>query len=110
MKYVVAFLLLFAPLAAYAQTAPLQVNPNKCQQGAVPVRAGTGWFCSSALTSGVQLPAVTTYSALPTCNSGREGLMQPISDSNSTTFNATISGGSTNHVIAYCNGTNYKVH
>jgi hypothetical protein len=45
-----------------------------------------------------------------TCNSGNEGLLASVSDANSTTFNATLVGGGSNHVLAYCNGTAFTVH
>lgn len=50
------------------------------------------------------------FSSLPTCNAGAEGTIRPITDSSSAVFNATITGGGANHVIAYCNGTNWTVH
>jgi hypothetical protein len=45
-----------------------------------------------------------------TCNSGNEGLLASVSDANSATFNATLVGGGSNHVMAYCNGTAFTVH
>lgn len=62
------------------------------------------------LTSGSITVVPTTYTMLPTCNSSSEGLLWPIKDSTSATFNATISGSGSNHIIAYCNGSNYVVH
>jgi hypothetical protein len=35
--------------------------------------------------------------------------MQPVSDSTSTSWGATITGGGANHVLAYCDGTNWTV-
>jgi hypothetical protein len=52
----------------------------------------------------------TTFSGLPTCVSGLEGSFRPISDSTTVVFNATITGGGANHIVAYCNGTNWTVH
>lgn len=57
--------------------------------------------------------APLTYSALTalvTCDSTVEGVVASVSDSGSATFNALLSGGGSNHVMAYCNGTNWTVH
>lgn len=52
---------------------------------------------------------VNVFSALPTCNSGNEGTWGPVTDSSTATWGATITGGSTNHVLAYCDGSNWTV-
>lgn len=49
------------------------------------------------------------FSALPTCNAGAEGTMRAVTDSTTATWGATIAGSSTNHVLAYCDGTNWTV-
>lgn len=43
-----------------------------------------------------------------TCNAGLEGTMRVITDSSTTTWGANIAAGA-NHVLAYCNGTNWTV-
>jgi hypothetical protein len=53
--------------------------------------------------------APVTVANLPTCNSTTEGSTLPVSDSNSTTFHATLAGGGNSHVRAYCDGTNWVV-
>ena len=50
----------------------------------------------------------TNFSTLPSC-SGNEGMVRPVSDSNTVTWGANIAGSSTNHVLAYCDGTNWTV-
>jgi hypothetical protein len=51
-----------------------------------------------------------TFSSLPTCNSGEEGTQHPVTDAPTSTIGATISTGSgSNHVLAYCDGTNWTV-
>lgn len=50
-----------------------------------------------------------TFANLPACNASNEGATQGVSDGNSTTFHATLAGGSSSHVRAYCNGTNWVV-
>lgn len=52
---------------------------------------------------------VTGFSSLPVCNAGAEGSIRSINDSNTGTWGATIAGGGSNHVLAYCNGTNWTV-
>lgn len=52
---------------------------------------------------------VGVFANLTTCAAGLEGAVAPISDSNTVTWGAAISGGSTNHVLAYCNGTSWTV-
>ena len=49
------------------------------------------------------------FGSLPTCAAGTEGTIMPVTDSNTITWGATIAGSSTNHVLAYCDGTNWTV-
>lgn len=49
-------------------------------------------------------------STLPTCAAGSEGAIAAINDANSTTYLAAISPAGSSHVIAYCDGTSWKVH
>jgi hypothetical protein len=49
------------------------------------------------------------FSALPTCNSGNEGEQGAVTDSMTNTWGATITGSGTDHVLAYCDGTNWTV-
>lgn len=72
----------------------LQLNPS----------GGAVSFGGSAIAK------VGAASALPTCNSGAEGSTRGVTDSNTSTWGATVAGGSTNHVLAYCNGTNWTVY
>lgn len=48
-------------------------------------------------------------SQLPTCDSNSEGSLIAVKDSATTTWGATVTGGSSSHVGAYCNGTNWTV-
>lgn len=61
-------------------------------------------------------PAVThtpsTYAnltALITCASGTEGTTAAVTDSTTNTWGATVAGGGTLHVFAYCDGTSWTV-
>lgn len=49
------------------------------------------------------------FAALPACATGLEGTKRSISDSTTVTWGATITGGSSSHVLAYCDGTNWTV-
>jgi hypothetical protein len=49
------------------------------------------------------------FSALPACTSGTEGTQAPVTDSTAATWGATITGGGTNHILAYCDGTAWTV-
>ncbi len=60
-------------------------------------------------TTGFQSTAVA-FSALPSCVAGLEGTMAAVTDSTTITFGATITGSGSNHVLAYCDGTNWTVH
>lgn len=52
---------------------------------------------------------IPAFSALTACASGLEGAVVPVSDSSTATWGATITGSGSNHVLAYCNGTNWTV-
>jgi hypothetical protein len=51
----------------------------------------------------------SVFSAIGTCNAGNEGARAAVTDSTVNTWGTAIAGGSTNHVLAYCNGTNWTV-
>ena len=51
----------------------------------------------------------TTFSSLASCSSSLEGAMRAVTDSTTSTWGATITGGGANHVLAYCDGTNWTV-
>lgn len=56
----------------------------------------------------IQSTAVA-FANLPACASGLEGTMRAVTDSATATWGATITGSSTNHVLAYCDGTAWTV-
>jgi hypothetical protein len=51
----------------------------------------------------------TVFASIGTCNSGNEGTTAAVIDSTTNTWGATITGTGGNHVLAYCNGTNWTV-
>jgi hypothetical protein len=66
---------------------------------------GAGNF---SLTS-VKITGGGAFATLPTCTSGIEGTLSHVTDSTTNTWGATITGGSTNHVLAYCDGSAWTV-
>lgn len=98
--------------------------PTGFSQAATPSRVSNDctkqtfyWDGSAAvaLTPGVSTgtsinsPAIA-FASISICNSASEGTLQAVSDANTATWGATITAGSsTNHVLAYCNGTNWTV-
>jgi hypothetical protein len=52
----------------------------------------------------------STADALPPCGSNSEGWEYAVTDSSSAIFNAAFTGGGSNHIIGYCNGTQWVVH
>lgn len=60
--------------------------------------------------SGLAGTTAVAFAALPTCAAGLEGLMRGVTDSDTATWGATVVHTSgTNHVLAYCDGTNWTV-
>ncbi|KVK86206.1 hypothetical protein WS90_08010 [Burkholderia cepacia] len=66
---------------------------------------------SGATTLGapVVLP-MYTVAGLPACTSGNKGAMAAVSDATSPAYNATLTGGGSVSVPAYCNGSNWTAH
>lgn len=62
------------------------------------------------LWQGISRLLPETFASLPTCASGFEGTMAAVHDANTATWGATITaGGSTNQVMALCDGANWTV-
>lgn len=55
------------------------------------------------------LPASFAFADLPTCNGGAEGSLRPVNNSNTAVWGATVSGTGANHILAYCDGSNWTV-
>lgn len=49
------------------------------------------------------------FASLAACSGALEGTLKPVSDSTTATWGATITGSGSNHVLAYCDGTNWTV-
>jgi hypothetical protein len=66
------------------------------------------WVITAPSGAGVRSPAraVSTY---PACSSSTEGMQATITDSTTNTWGATITGSGSDHVLGYCDGTNWTV-
>jgi hypothetical protein len=65
---------------------------------------------SSAKTFAVPVRIVSVvFSSLPPCAPGTEGMQAAVKDSTTDTWGATVTGGGPNHVLAYCDGSNWTV-
>lgn len=63
----------------------------------------------AALTALTFRTPVRMFSALVACNSSTEGMTAAVSDSIPNTWGAVVIGGGSNHVLAYCDGTDWTV-
>lgn len=66
----------------------------------------------TALTAGnvyIQLRHGLSFANLPAASAAFEGSLASIIDSTTAIWGATITGGGSNHVLAYCDGTNWTV-
>lgn len=81
--------------------------------GAEAVRISTTGGVSVGVTtnpgSGVLQLKKQAFSSLTACSSTLEGSLAAVNDSSTATWGATITGSSTNHVLAYCDGSNWTV-
>lgn len=79
--------------------------------GIIGVGTGDGGGTGGKLIASQLSTNGTIYSAagtpLPTCNAGNEGDRASVSDETTTVFNATYVSGGANHMMEYCNGTNW---
>ena len=63
---------------------------------------------SKVITNSLKV-GTSMFSSLATCASGIEGSLQAVTDSTTNAWGATITGSGANHVLAYCDGTNWTV-
>jgi len=68
---------------------------------------GVNWI-TRLTASGPQSKAVT-FATLAACASALEGTMRAVTDSTTAVWGATITGGGTNHVLAYCDSSAWTV-
>lgn len=100
--------LIAAVIAVLCASGPAQPQGYQCRTS--PVGASTAYCASEAFVTasrGTLAPQV--FSSLATCNSGEESTIADVTDSTTAIYGETITGGGGNHVLAYCNGTNWTV-
>lgn len=68
-----------------------------------------GTVLSGISALGLPYTVSQNFSGLPTCSSGTEGTTVAVKDSTTNTWGATITGSGSDHVQAYCDGTNWTV-
>lgn len=86
----------------------IPVIPNNNCNSWMDGNSGNVLFAGTTVFSLLITPQ--NFSVLPACSSALEGTTRPVKDSSTATFNATVTGGGTNHIVAYCNGTNWVAH
>lgn len=83
-------------------TATLDSSGNLSTPGGATF--GAGGSDPGQITLGPSL-----VSALPTCNSGREGQRRSVTDATATTFFSVVAGSGSNHVPVVCDGTSWRI-
>jgi hypothetical protein len=78
------------------------------QNGNLQLQSSVGSAVYVKNTGMLQLPA-NAFSTYTACGAGLEGSQASITDSTTSTWGATITGGGANHVMGYCDGTNWTV-
>jgi hypothetical protein len=91
-------------------TNAAQTDFSRLQLGGTTSAFGALKRFGNALAHRAADDTVPTFSTLTACSSSGEGALSPLSDSTTSTYGATITGGGANHVLAYCNGTAWTVH
>jgi hypothetical protein len=94
------------PITLKAGDGNLGTNTNG---GAIVLQPG-GNAGGTGSNGYVLLGSPVLFASLPACSAALEGAARPVSDSTTVTYNATVTGSGTNHILAYCNGTNWTAH
>jgi hypothetical protein len=85
------------------------INGVNGATSSVNVGIGTATPQTTLDVNGPVRSAPTAFASLPACSSTIEGALRAVSDSTTNTWGGTISGGGSDHVLAYCDGTNWTV-
>jgi hypothetical protein len=75
----------------------------------ITVDSGGNPTITPPIGSTFRIGAVRAFAALPPCAAGTEGAQAPVNDSITNVWGAIIIGSGANHVLAYCDGTNWTV-
>lgn len=100
----------FAWPTGFTQASTISATASSC------TKQTFYWSGSAAIsvTPGVSTDTLTTFpptvfSGLPVCASALEGSVAPVTDSSTTIWGQTITGGGAGRVFAYCDGTQWVV-
>lgn len=78
--------------------------------GSVIFVPGTGGFGNGEIEAqGPFQVTATTTANLPSCGSGQEGTLRPVTDASVNTWGSTFSGSGSDHILAYCDGSSWTV-
>jgi hypothetical protein len=82
---------------------------NNTNGGAIVLQPGSN-AGGTGSNGYVLLGSPVAFASLPPCSATLEGAARPVNDSTTATYNATVTGSGANHILAYCNGTNWTAH
>lgn len=93
---------------------PFYVYDNVSNQNLITTdRSGNSSFGEGgskvATINGVMKLPGLAYSAIPSCGSATGGLVAQVNDSRTDTWGATVAGGGSYVVVAFCDGANWTV-
>ncbi|MHB8272980.1 hypothetical protein [Bradyrhizobium sp.] len=98
----------FVALLWLALLAPAEAQTTQCPTatpGAISANCASDAFVTQS--RGTLTPEA--FAGLAACTSSNAGTTADVTDSTTETFGATITGGGSFHVLAYCNGTSWTV-
>ena len=84
---------------------PIQITAA----GSYSVAPTTVTLTSGTLTCSGTFGVLATLAVIPACSSGLQGSFASFTDASTNVYGATISGGGSNKVMGYCDGTNWTV-
>ncbi len=96
------------PMYNVVGNANISTNSSTIPGNAAGVLSSGGCVDATCATGITQVP-FNTLASLGTCNAGSAGTITGVNDSTTITWGATITGGSTQSVIAVCTGANWTV-
>lgn len=100
----------FTPPTGFGQMATISATAGACTKqtfywdGANAIAVTPGVSTDPI----VRIPPIA-FGSIPICNSSTEGAMQSVNDSNTNTWGAAVTGGGSNHVMAYCDSVSWNV-
>jgi hypothetical protein len=99
----------FSGANAYLLIVGLKAGVAGQSADLLDAKNNSGTVLGSITALGQYRSVPVTFATLQSCASGVEGTSAAVSDSTTNTWGATITGGGSDHVLAYCDGTNWTV-